>query len=133
MTKKTQHKEAPDKDELLPTSHRVCRRAGARILSEIESADSRWGVLHRTEQYLIGLPLPLEDTLLQRLKAALNKQRGWLSSYIDGALLCLGPPEAAQAIRKLPGVEWLVGRLQLITWGVLQEAVACKAPCKVSC
>lgn len=84
------------------------------MFSEIQHADSRWGVLHGARQFLVGLPLPVEDGLLQRAKAALNKQGGWLSSYIDGSLLCIGPPEAAQAARETPGLKWLVSSLQLI-------------------
>lgn len=72
------------------------------------TADRRWSILHRAEQFFIGLPLPMEDSLLLQVKTALNKRGGWLSSYIDGALLCVGPTEAAQAIRKTPGVLWLV-------------------------
>ena len=74
------------------------------LFSIVEYADSRWGVLHGAEQFLLELPLPVEDGLLQRAKAALNKQGGWLSSYIDGDLLCIGPREAAHAVQ---GDTWL--------------------------
>ena len=70
--------------------------------------DGRWGVLGGAEQFLIGLPLPMEDRLLQQAKTALNRHGGWLSSYLDGTLLCIGPHGAAEAVRQIPGADWLV-------------------------
>ena len=70
--------------------------------------DGRWGVLCGAQQFLIGLPLPMEDRLLQQAKTALNRHGGWLSSYLDGALLCIGPHWAAEAVRQIPGTDWLV-------------------------
>ena len=70
--------------------------------------DGRWGVLCGAEQFFIGLPLPMEDSLVQQAKAALNRHGGWLSSYLDGTLLCIGPQEAAEAVRQIPGADWLV-------------------------
>ena len=75
---------------------------------DAHSSDERWGVLRKAAQSLISLPSPIEDRVLQQAKRALNAHGGWLSSYIDGALLCIGPEAAAQAVRKTPGVEWLV-------------------------
>ena len=70
--------------------------------------DGRWGVLCGSRQFLIGLPLPMEDSLLQQAKTALNNHGGWLSSYLDGTLLCIGPHGAAEAVRQIPGADWLV-------------------------
>ena len=50
----------------------------------------------------------MEDRLLQQAKTALNRHGGWLSSYLDGALLCIGPHWAAEAVRQIPGTDWLV-------------------------
>ncbi len=86
----------------------VCSPEPLSSFAELRHIDSRWGILHGAEQFLIGFPLPIEDDQLQRAKAALNQQGGWLSSYVDGALLCIGPPRAAQAVRKISTLQWLV-------------------------
>ena len=70
--------------------------------------DGRWGVLCGSQQFLIGLSIPIEDRLLQQAKNVLNRHGGWLSSYLDGALLCIGPHRAAEAVRQIPGTDWLV-------------------------
>ena len=78
------------------------------IEQDVPCVDGRWGVLCGAEQFLVGLPLPMEDSLLQQAKTALNKHGGWLSSYLDGVLLCIGPQGAAEAVRQIPGTDWLV-------------------------
>ena len=94
--------------------------------------DGRWGVLRGAQQFLIGLHLPMEDSLLQQAKTALNRHGGWLSSYLDGTLLCIGPHGAAEAVRQIPGTDWLVNAANsepvltltgiLLHWNVRQSA-----------
>lgn len=120
MTKKRSTRKPPQRTCKASPGAFIRRREEVRRASSVvEQGDRRWGVLRGAEQFLVGLPLPVEDGVLQQVQAALNKQGGWLSSYIDGNWLCIGPPEAAQAARETPGLEWLVSSLQLINQCIL--------------
>ncbi len=52
---------------------------------------------------------PMQDEAVLAAKAALLRHGGWASSYLpDNALLCIGGTAAARALRRIPGVLWVV-------------------------
>jgi len=74
-----------------------------------ESTDDRWGVLRNGEQFLVSMREPMQEDILQRVKEILHVHNGWLSSYIpEGTVLAIGPSTAAEAVRHVPGVLWVV-------------------------
>lgn len=74
-----------------------------------ESTDDRWGVLRNGEQFLVAMRGPMQEETLQRVKETLLVHRGWLSSYIpENTVLGIGPSTAAEAVRHVPGVLWVV-------------------------
>jgi hypothetical protein len=65
--------------------------------------------LRGTRQLLVALAAPLEDRAVLDVKAVLLAHGGWVSSYLpDSALLGIGGAAAAQALRRVPGVLWVV-------------------------
>ena len=71
--------------------------------------DARWGVLHGAQQYLVTMCSPMDDGVLATVKATLRGHGGWLSSYVpDSTVLGIGPPAAAHAVSRVPGVLWVV-------------------------
>ena len=94
-------------DATARSRHAGRRRAlaeGSRV-----SADPRWGPLRGAQQLLVALAAPMRDEAVLAAKAALLRHGGWASSYLpDSALLCIGGTAAARALRRIPGVLWVV-------------------------
>lgn len=87
------------------TDRRSLLQSGAALASH----DERWGVLRNAQQFIISMQAPLQDSMLREVKSALNARGGWLSSYLpDSSALGIGPEAAAEAVRRVPGVLWVV-------------------------
>ena len=73
------------------------------------AGDPRWGPLRGAQQLLVALAAPLEDRAVLDVRAVLLAHGGWVSSYLpDSALLGIGGAAAARALRRVPGVLWVV-------------------------
>ena len=104
------------------------------------TADARWGVLCcGAQQYIVAMRSPLDDAVLAAVKAALRAHDGWLSSFVpDSSVLGIGPPAAAQAVRRVPGVLWVVRALApaFLLSSLQHQAcrgVDCEQECSLCC
>lgn len=94
---------------LLCCRHQRERRSLLETGLVLANHDSRWGVLRNAEQFIISMQAPLQPSTLQSVQSALNAHGGWLSSYLpDSSVLGIGPEAAADAVRGIPGVLWVV-------------------------
>jgi hypothetical protein len=82
--------------------------------------DERWGALRGgAEQFIISLEGPLGDAAVRQVQSALAARGGCLGSYLpDSSLLGIGPAAAAEAVRHLPSVLWVVRPLHCQYWAL---------------
>ena len=90
----------------------VCRqhkRDIRRALLQTPAKDARWGPLASAEQLLIAYNKSRQQETLQSVRVVLQDRGFWLGSYIpDDTVLGIGDGAAAEAVRQLDGVIWVV-------------------------
>ena len=85
-----------------------------RALLQTPAKDARWGPLANAEQLLIAYNKSRQHDTLQSLRSILHERGFWLGGYIpDDTVLGIGDGAAAEAVRQLDGVIWVVSCLVL--------------------